>query len=880
MQKSNKRSKTIVSTSISIIIIITLFVFSAYGFSTGRYDRARTGCNCHSTTPDPTVTASLVGQPPEYTPLSTYPLSVSVSGGPPTTKGGFNLEVSQGTLSSIDPNVQVNGIQNQSTHTNPNQRSWSVDWTAPSSGSGDVTIWLATNAVNGNGNNGGDGWNLFSQVVPEAPPPDIIPPKITNVLIDGVASKSVLVGTTVTLTATSDDTNSGNSDIAGANFTQGQTNWSSSTPMNAVIAPFDNPKEDVTVIIDTTLWLSGSYQLYVYSWDVVPNYNVSSASFATLTVFSEQIPPEISNVQLNSASSQSYPLSSVPTLILTATIDDSQTGNSDIAGANYTQGVQQFVTSQAMSLQNSPTSPTEVFEATITPPSSPGTYQYYVYGWDSELNHNTSNTVEFATLTLTDDLAPVIENVLVDGSNAKGVSEGTVVTLTATINESSTGSSNVAGANFTTGSLNWSSSTPLDPVLSPFDNPIEDVTITIDTTGWLPGSYELYVYAWDENLNFNFTSGAFATLVISSESIPPEISNVKINGAATQTYSIFSIPTLTLTATVDDSNTGDSNLEGANYTLGVQNWGSSQPMTLQNPPESPTEVFESVITAPSVPGTYQFYVYAVDSDFNGNYTNTAQFATLILIDDMPPRISNVLIDGLTIKSVVAGTIISLSAEIDDSSSGNSNIGGANYTISSKNWVESVTMDAETAPFDNPMELVKKTIDTTGWLPGSYEIYVYAWDDAQSGSNHNISSTSFVTLFILESPSNVQIETPTEEGKLVVNWDLHESTLIVGFRIYRSTSSGSGYELVDSIPSSATSYTDINLEGETTYYYVITGFDSNGNETSYSEEISATTVPSKESTTDDTDSSLIWIILVIVIIVIVIILFLMFIKKRA
>jgi hypothetical protein len=34
-------------------------------------------------------------------------------------------------------------------------------------GSGDVTFWVAGNAANGNGNNGGDGWNLYSTVVLE-----------------------------------------------------------------------------------------------------------------------------------------------------------------------------------------------------------------------------------------------------------------------------------------------------------------------------------------------------------------------------------------------------------------------------------------------------------------------------------------------------------------------------------------------------------------------------------------------------------------------------------------------------------------------------------------------------------------------------------------
>jgi hypothetical protein len=174
MIKISNKNKKILGSFALIIIVTAIIISSAGGYSTGRWDRAKTGCDCHASSADPSVSADISGLPAEYTPEQIYSLSISVSGGPPTTKGGFNLEILGGTLSTIDPNVQINGLQNQATHTNPNQRSWSVDWTAPSMGFGDVNIWLAGNAVNGNGFNTGDGWNLFSQVVPEVPLPENI----------------------------------------------------------------------------------------------------------------------------------------------------------------------------------------------------------------------------------------------------------------------------------------------------------------------------------------------------------------------------------------------------------------------------------------------------------------------------------------------------------------------------------------------------------------------------------------------------------------------------------------------------------------------------------------------------------------------------------
>ncbi|UCE38087.1 MAG: right-handed parallel beta-helix repeat-containing protein [Thermoplasmata archaeon] len=108
---------------------------------------------------------------------------------------------------------------------------------------------------------------------------------------------------------------------------------------------------------------------------------------------------------------------------------------------------------------------------------------------------------------------PEITNVLVDGLPSVTVIEGTTVTLTATIDDSSTGGANITGANYTIGSQNWPG-TDLDPSDGALDTPTESVNISISTAGWGDGSYDIYVYARDENYNFNLTSDAFATIII------------------------------------------------------------------------------------------------------------------------------------------------------------------------------------------------------------------------------------------------------------------------------------------------------------------------------------------------------------------------------
>ena len=123
----------------------------------GKWDAA-SGCTCHSNTgSSPTPTHNF---PSAYNPEQNYTLNIGMSGGVSGTKGGFNLEISHGTLSTGVGigSVQVNSAGNQATHTWSDYRSWSVIWQAPANGSGQVTFELAVLSANGNGQNSGDAW--------------------------------------------------------------------------------------------------------------------------------------------------------------------------------------------------------------------------------------------------------------------------------------------------------------------------------------------------------------------------------------------------------------------------------------------------------------------------------------------------------------------------------------------------------------------------------------------------------------------------------------------------------------------------------------------------------------------------------------------------
>lgn len=121
--------------------------------------RAEGGCTCHGGgAADASILASLEGVPAQYEPGKVYPLTLGLSGGPPYSKAGFNLNASKGQLSvpGGESNVQITtkdtfgGIAGEATHKSTGTRSWKVDWAGPPAGSGRITFRLATNSVNGN----------------------------------------------------------------------------------------------------------------------------------------------------------------------------------------------------------------------------------------------------------------------------------------------------------------------------------------------------------------------------------------------------------------------------------------------------------------------------------------------------------------------------------------------------------------------------------------------------------------------------------------------------------------------------------------------------------------------------------------------------------
>ena len=157
-----------------VIAILMLMVMvlavpeGAFAYSSGKTGSSSTGCgggSCHGSTNTVTPTLSTGIPSSGYTPGAVYSLTMGGTGGVSGSNGGFNLDATSGTFSNAGTNAQI--VSGEATHSNSNSRSWTVDWTAPASGSGDVTFLLAVNFANGQNGASGDSWGTDSWTVSE-----------------------------------------------------------------------------------------------------------------------------------------------------------------------------------------------------------------------------------------------------------------------------------------------------------------------------------------------------------------------------------------------------------------------------------------------------------------------------------------------------------------------------------------------------------------------------------------------------------------------------------------------------------------------------------------------------------------------------------------
>ncbi|HLF74641.1 MAG TPA: alpha-amylase family glycosyl hydrolase [Anaerolineales bacterium] len=144
-----------------------------------------------------------------------------------------------------------------------------------------------------------------------------------------------------------------------------------------------------------------------------------------------------------------------------------------------------------------------------------------------------------------------------------------------------------------------------------------------------------------------------------------------------------------------------------------------------------------------------------------------------------------------------------------------------------------------------------SIPVAGYLRDGVSLqHVYGVGNAAGGSSLVGGGVLQITLEPLSGlllvTGNVDLTPPAEPGNLRVTNEGNAQVSLAwnavsgaaGYNLYRSPLSGGGWERLNANPLTATQFTDTDVQNARTYFYVVTALDGPGNQSKYSNEVSA------------------------------------------
>ncbi len=541
---------------------------------------------------------------------------------------------------------------------------------------------------------------------------DLYGPVTSNVV---TSANPVVVSTSMTVTATVDDTTTGGLPILSAEYSlDGGFTWGA---MNAVDGLFDGVSEDVTV---TRLAPSntGTYDLCVRGTDSANNIGEMSCIYLyVLPVFDDQ-GPLAENVDIDS---NPIVLSSVMTI--TATIDDSTTGGSPIQSSEFS--MNGGATWSPMGADDgSYGDVTQDVIASSTSPDTPGNYQLCVRGTDMSGNTGEMECVTLFVTPAGDVTGPLSDQVI---ASPNPVAVDTSMNVTAAVDDTTTGGSQIAFAEFSLdGGSTWIDMQAVDGA---FDEVAEDVTVS-STSPDTPGNYQLCVRGTDMSGN---TGGmACVTLFVTPAG---DVTGPLSDQVSASPNPVLESGALTVSASVDDMTTGGSQIASAEVSLdGGSTWADMQ--AVDGAFDEVTEDVTVSTTAPDMNGNYLLCIRG--TDMSGN-TGEMKCVTLAVHaeDNEGPLVSDL---AALPNPVIIDHVFEVSALIDESTTGGADIAGAEYKFDTGPWV---AMDAQDGDFNEVSEVAIASHNAPN-TPGEYTLCVRGSDSfGNTGSAECITVTAYI-----------------------------------------------------------------------------------------------------------------------------------------
>jgi len=312
-----------------------------------------------------------------------------------------------------------------------------------------------------------------------------------------------------TLTATTDDTTTGATAIAAAQY---RVDSGALQGMVASDGAFDETVEAVTLAgpIDTSTWSSGTHTVYVRGQDAAGNWGAFSSTAISL----DKLGPTVSDLTLSPASPSG--------IALAGTASDVATGNSNIMEAEYFVGAT-GANGDGVAMAVNYQSPIASITATI-PDGTTGVVS--VHALDAAGNWGGYTTITIAS----DGAGPTTTGVSASpnpNNGALGINSSTpAVRVTASFDDASFGGSTIAAGEGFIDSLGTNGTgfpfAASDGVFNAVaENGTADIPLT--TINLLSvGNHTIYVHGRDAAGNW----GAAATTTLVIEKTPPAISSI------------------------------------------------------------------------------------------------------------------------------------------------------------------------------------------------------------------------------------------------------------------------------------------------------------------------------------------------------------------
>jgi hypothetical protein len=186
---------------------------------------------------------------------------------------------------------------------------------------------------------------------------------------------------------------------------------------------------------------------------------------------------------------------------------------------------------------------------------------------------------------------------------------------------------------------------------------------------------------------------------------------------------------------------------------------------------------------------------------------------------------------------------------------------------------------EDLPFTMVMAVDKNTtevIDTYLIDDKKYKYYITALDEVPNESDGSVEKDGMPKDIIVPSPaSGLTVSVSEASNRPVLSWTKSNSTDVEYYRIFRSVDGKTFKKLID-VPFTQDTYTDLDTETGTKYYYQLSALDEVPNISPRTESKSIK-VPTQETSLD---SSMITSIIVVIIVIILLFVFMVGIKRRS